>query len=135
MVEEEDGEELLGGAELVVGSVGWGNKRRRLPPVRCSWRKTTAEKTRGPASLAGAVGRILVQQERGDEALLLVQLDSSGWLIGDGQWWRSNGQCGAEQRGVRLNGCCQPKPTDGRRQAAREPGGSEPLSVGPTAHT
>jgi hypothetical protein len=31
--------------------------------------------------------------------------------------------------------CCQPKPTDGRRQATREPGGPEPLSVSPAART
>jgi hypothetical protein len=31
--------------------------------------------------------------------------------------------------------CCRPKPTDGCRQATREPGGSEPLLVGPVAHT
>jgi hypothetical protein len=29
------GEELLGDAELAAESVGWGNNRRRLPPVRC----------------------------------------------------------------------------------------------------
>jgi hypothetical protein len=31
--------------------------------------------------------------------------------------------------------CCWPKPTDGCRQTTREPGGSEPVSVGPAAHT
>jgi hypothetical protein len=31
--------------------------------------------------------------------------------------------------------CCQPKPTNGRRQATQEPGGPEPLSVGPAART
>jgi hypothetical protein len=31
--------------------------------------------------------------------------------------------------------CCQPKPTDGCRQATRELGGPEPLSVGPAART
>jgi hypothetical protein len=36
------GEELLGTAELVVGSVGLGNNRRRLPLVGCSWRNMTA---------------------------------------------------------------------------------------------
>jgi hypothetical protein len=36
-------EELLGGVELAAGSVGWGNNRRRLPPARCSLRKTTVE--------------------------------------------------------------------------------------------
>jgi hypothetical protein len=35
------GEELLGDAELVVGSMGSENNRRRLPPVGCSQRKTT----------------------------------------------------------------------------------------------
>jgi hypothetical protein len=30
---------------------------------------------------------------------------------------------------------CWPKLTDGRRQATREPGGPEPLSVGPAART
>jgi hypothetical protein len=31
--------------------------------------------------------------------------------------------------------CWRPKPPDGRQQATREPGGPEPLSVGPTART
>jgi hypothetical protein len=31
--------------------------------------------------------------------------------------------------------CCWPKPTDECRRATREPGGLEPLSVGPAAHT
>jgi hypothetical protein len=31
--------------------------------------------------------------------------------------------------------CCRPKPPDGRRLATREPGGPEPLSVGPAART
>jgi hypothetical protein len=31
--------------------------------------------------------------------------------------------------------CYRSKPTDERRQATREPGGPEPLSVGPAAHT
>jgi hypothetical protein len=31
--------------------------------------------------------------------------------------------------------CCQPKPLDGRRQATRDPGGPEPLSVSPAART
>jgi hypothetical protein len=31
--------------------------------------------------------------------------------------------------------CCRSKPTDGRRQATQEPGGPEPLSVGPAART
>jgi hypothetical protein len=33
----------------------------------------------------------------------------------------------------RARTCCRPKPTDGRRQATREPGGLEPLSVSPAA--
>jgi hypothetical protein len=31
--------------------------------------------------------------------------------------------------------CCRAKPPDGRRQATREPGGPEPLSIGPAART
>jgi hypothetical protein len=53
--------------------------------VRHSQRKTTAGKSRGLASLAGAVGRLLVQEGRGDEELLLALSDSSGWRISDGQ--------------------------------------------------
>jgi hypothetical protein len=34
-----------------------------------------------------------------------------------------------------VSNCCQPKPTNGCRQATRESGGPEPLSVGPVAHT
>jgi hypothetical protein len=34
--------------------------------------------SRCPASLAGAAGRLLVQEGRGDRALLLARLDSSG---------------------------------------------------------
>jgi hypothetical protein len=60
VVEEEVGEELLGGAELATGSTGWGNKRGRLPLVRCSRRKMMAGKSRGPASLASAAGRLSV---------------------------------------------------------------------------
>jgi hypothetical protein len=97
VVKEEVGEELLGGAELAAGSAGWGNKRRTLPPVRCSWRNKTTGKSRGSASLEGAAGRLLVSEGRGDEALLLVQSDSSGQLIYDGQWQRSSGQREAEQ--------------------------------------
>jgi hypothetical protein len=77
VVKEEVREELLGGAELAVGLTGWGKERRMLPSVRCSQRKTMG-KSRGPASLAGAMGRLLVQEGCGDEALLLVQSDSSG---------------------------------------------------------
>jgi hypothetical protein len=105
VVEEEVGEELLGGAELAAGSTGWRNKRRRLPPARCSRRKTTTGKSRGPASLAGTAGRLLVQEGHGDEALLLARSDSSVWLVGDGQRRRSSGRRGAERRrGVPLNG-------------------------------
>jgi hypothetical protein len=42
---------------------------------------------RGPALLASAVGRLLVQEGRGDKALLLSQSDSLGRFISDGQWW------------------------------------------------
>jgi hypothetical protein len=87
VVEEEVGEELLGGAELVAGSAGCKNTWRRLPPVRCSGRKTMAGKSRGPALLASAAGRLLVQEGRGDDALLLVWSDSSGRLIDNGQRW------------------------------------------------
>jgi hypothetical protein len=34
-----------------------------------------------------------------------------------------------------LTQCCRPKPSDGRRQVIREPGGPEPLSVGLAART
>jgi hypothetical protein len=60
VVEEEVGEDLLGGTELPVKLTGWGNKWRRLPPARCSWRKTTAGKSHRTALLAGVVGRLLV---------------------------------------------------------------------------
>jgi hypothetical protein len=46
-----------------------------------------AGKSRGPTSLAGAAGRLSVQEGHGDEALRLVQSDSFG-------------QRGAQQRGV-----------------------------------
>jgi hypothetical protein len=71
VVEEEVGEEVLGSAELAVGSMGWGNKRRWLLLVRCSWRRMMAGKTRGPASLAGAAGMLLLLERCDDEALLL----------------------------------------------------------------
>jgi hypothetical protein len=67
VAEEVVGEELFGGAELAAGLVGWGNNRRRLPPMRCSRMKMTAGESRCPESLAGAVGRFLVQEGRGDE--------------------------------------------------------------------
>jgi hypothetical protein len=84
-VEEEVGEELLGGMELTVGLEGWGNNRRGLPLMRCSRKKMTTWKSRGPASLAGAAARLLVQEGHGDEALILARSDSSWRLIGDGQ--------------------------------------------------
>jgi hypothetical protein len=59
----------FGGAELGVGSAGWGNNRRRLLSVRCSQRKMTAGEILWPGSLAGAVGRLLVQEGRSDKAL------------------------------------------------------------------
>jgi hypothetical protein len=34
-----------------------------------------------------------------------------------------------------IEACCQPKPTDGHRQATREPGGPEPLSANPAVRT
>jgi hypothetical protein len=74
--EEVVGEELLCGAELVVGSAGWGKNRRRLLRVRCSQRKMMMGGIPLSSSLAGAVGRFLVQEGRGDEALLLVRSDS-----------------------------------------------------------
>jgi hypothetical protein len=68
------GEELLSGTELAAG---WGNNQRRLPPMRCSQRKTTTGESYFPASLAGAAGRFLVQEGCGDRALLLVRSDNS----------------------------------------------------------
>jgi hypothetical protein len=68
------GEELLSGTELAVG---WGNNRRRLPPMRCSQRKTTTGESCFPASLASAAGRFLVQEGCSDRALLLVRSDNS----------------------------------------------------------
>jgi hypothetical protein len=53
-------EELLGGTELAVGSAGWGNDQSGLSPVRCLRRKRAARKSRGPASIASAVGRLMV---------------------------------------------------------------------------
>jgi hypothetical protein len=53
-------EELLGGTKLAAGSAGWGHNQRRLPLMRCSQRKTMVGKSRGLASLAGTVGRLLV---------------------------------------------------------------------------
>jgi hypothetical protein len=85
LAEEVVGEEHLGGAELAAGSAGWGNNWSGLPPVRRSRRKMMAGKSRGPASLAGSAGMLLVQVGRGDEALLLAWSDSSERLIGDGK--------------------------------------------------
>jgi hypothetical protein len=42
---------------------------------------------------------------------------------------------GVEGPTERARMCYRPKPLDGRRQTTREPGGSEPLSVGPVART
>jgi hypothetical protein len=42
---------------------------------------------------------------------------------------------GVEGPTGRARMCYRPKPPDGCRQATREPGGLEPLSVGPVAHT
>jgi hypothetical protein len=44
--------------------------------MRCSRSSATGE-SRCPASLAGATGRLLVQEGRGDKVLLLVRSDSS----------------------------------------------------------
>jgi hypothetical protein len=57
VAEEEVGEELHGGVEFTVGLVGWGNNQRRLPPARCSWMKTMAGKSRGPAGQLRAAHR------------------------------------------------------------------------------
>jgi hypothetical protein len=85
VAEEVVGEDLLGGAKLAAGSAGWGNNQSGLPPMRRSQRKMTVGKSCGPALLSGTVGRLLVQEGRGDEALLLARSDSSGHPIGDGQ--------------------------------------------------
>jgi hypothetical protein len=47
----------------------------------------TVGKSRGPASPADVVGMLLVQEGRGDEALLLARSDSSGRLISVGEQW------------------------------------------------
>jgi hypothetical protein len=62
VAEEVVREELLGGAERAVGSVGWGIDRSGHPLVRYSQRKTVVGKSRGPASLAVAVGRLLAHE-------------------------------------------------------------------------
>jgi hypothetical protein len=85
VAEDVVGEELLGGAELAVGSTGWGNDQSRLPLVRCLGRKTAVGKSRDLTSLAGVVGRLLSQEGCKDEVLLLARSDSLGPLIGDGQ--------------------------------------------------
>jgi hypothetical protein len=85
VAEEVVGDELLGSVKLGVGSAGWGNDRSGLPPARHSRTKTAAWKSYGPASLAGAAGRLLAHEGHRDEALLLARSDSSRWLIGDGQ--------------------------------------------------
>jgi hypothetical protein len=87
VAEEVVGEELLGGAERAARLARWENNQSRLPPARRSQIKTTVGKSCGPASLADAVGRLLVQEGHGDGALLLAWSDSSVRLIGDGPWW------------------------------------------------
>jgi hypothetical protein len=87
VAEEVVREELLGGVERAVGSVVWGINRSGHPLVRYSQRKTAVGKSRGPASLAVAVGRLLAHDGHRDEALLLARSDSSGRLVGDGQQW------------------------------------------------
>jgi hypothetical protein len=86
------GEELLRGAELTTGLVGWGTNRRRLPPVRCSRRKTTAGESCCPASLAVPAGRHLVQQAMAGEAATGVEQSSeeAGPNNGREEWsrWR-----------------------------------------------
>jgi hypothetical protein len=66
VVEDVVGDELLGGAELAVGSTGWGNDQSGLPLVRCLGRKTAVGKSRDLTSLAGVVGRLLSQEGRKD---------------------------------------------------------------------
>jgi hypothetical protein len=86
VAEEGVGEELLGIAEVAPGSVGWGNNQSGPPPARRSRRKTTAGKSRGPASLACTAGRLLLEEGHGDEALLLARSNSSGRLDEDILW-------------------------------------------------
>jgi hypothetical protein len=100
--------------DLDAGSAGWGNDQSGLPPVRRSWRKTTARKSRGPALLAGTVSRLLVQEAHRDEALLLARSDSSGWHIGDGQQWMK--QLSARKRAARH----VTAPSDDVRSSAKE---------------
>jgi hypothetical protein len=52
-------EELLGSTELVAGSAGWGNNRRRLPPVRCLQRRTTAGEIPWPGYASRCYGQAL----------------------------------------------------------------------------
>jgi hypothetical protein len=87
VADEVVGEELLGGAKLAAGSMGRGNDQSGLPSVRRSRRKMAVGKSRGLASLAGVVGRLLAQEGRRDEALLLARSDNSRWLVSDGQRW------------------------------------------------
>jgi hypothetical protein len=75
-----------------------------MPPMRCSWRRAAGE-SHCPASLAGTAGRLLVQEGRGDKALLLVWSDSSEV----GHRWRATmgkAAVGADQSSeeVELNG-------------------------------
>jgi hypothetical protein len=65
-------DELFVDADLIVGLAGSGNNRRRLPPMGCLRRKTTAGELPLPGLVAGAVGRFLAQEGHGDGALLLV---------------------------------------------------------------
>jgi hypothetical protein len=71
-VEEVVGEGLLGDTELVVGSVVSGNNWRRLLPVGCSRRKTTAGELPLPGFSSQCLDRFSVQEGSGDEALLLL---------------------------------------------------------------
>jgi hypothetical protein len=45
----------------------------------------TTGKSRGLALPVGAAGMLLVQEECGDEVLLLAQSNRSRWLVSDGQ--------------------------------------------------
>jgi hypothetical protein len=49
--------------------------------MRCSWRKTTAGESRSLASLDGAVGRLLVQEGRCDEALWSGRTAQRRWAM------------------------------------------------------
>jgi hypothetical protein len=83
------GEELLRGAELTAGLVEWGTNSRRLPPVRCSRRKTAGESC-CLASLAVPTGRHLVQQVMTGEAAAGAEQEEPGPNNGREEWssWR-----------------------------------------------